>query len=228
MTKLLSILLFSICIFYACVGDDYIDDMVEPSLKITNALKSIAKDTSFQLEYSFTNNIGLNEDISIDWSSSEMDIASINSDGVLHGISNGITIISLDAQYQGENLQDTIHLSVSEETIEVPQEDNRKGSLSASSFYDLEGDFILEKVGNTLILNFDNNYNADTGLPGLYVYLTNNPNSVNGAFVIGPVETFSGSHSYEIDEDIDLFEYSHVLYFCKPFNVKVGDGSLSE
>ena len=228
MTKLLSFGILSFLLLSACIGDDYINDQVDPVLRISNPLKSIAKDTTIQLEYSFTNNIGLAENIEVEWNSSETEIAEISAEGELTAVAKGNTIISLDASFDGQSLQDTFHLTVSEETIVTQVEDNRVGSLVASSFYDLEGDFTLEKVDDKLILTFEDNYNADTGLPGLYVYLSNNPNSVNGAYNIGAVQVFSGEHSYEIDENIDLFEYSHVLYFCKPFNVKVGDGPLSE
>ena len=68
---------------------------------------------------------------------------------------------------------------------------------------------------------------ADDGLPGLYVYLSNNPNSVSGALEIGPVEVFEGAHDYTIS-GLDITTYAYVLYFCKPFNVKVGHGDIEE
>ena len=48
----------------------------------------------------------------------------------------------------------------------------------------------LEFSGNgdesdELILSFAENYKTDDVLPGLYVYLTNNPNTINGALEIG-------------------------------------------
>lgn len=219
----LLILLFT----YSCVGDDFIDDEVEPTLRITNTLKSIVQDTSLQLAYSFTNNIGLPEELETTWESTEDEIADVDAEGTLTSYTKGNTIISLSVTYQGEVLVDTFHLTVSEKTIENPSSDSRTGELEASSFYDLEGTFTLSKEDDNVTLRLDSDYKADTGLPGLYVYLSNNPNSINGAYMIGAVQTFTGEHSYDLG-DIDLFEYSHVLYFCKPFNVKVGDGSLSE
>ena len=64
-----------------------------------------------------------------------------------------------------------------------------------------------------------------TSLPGLYVYLTNNPSTVNNAYEIGRVETFNGAHSYRIS-GVGLNEYDYLLYWCKPFSVKVGDGEI--
>jgi len=83
----------------------------------------------------------------------------------------------------------------------------------------------LREEGGNLTLRFEDDYRASTALPGLYVYLTNNPNSTNSALEIGAVTTFSGAHTYTI-EDVDISEYQYILYFCKPFNVEVGEGLI--
>lgn len=211
----------------SCVGDDYIEDRVDPIIKISNPLQSIAQDTTIKLEYSFKNNIGIEEIIEVEWNSENEEIATVDLEGTLTSLVKGNTIISVRASFEGQPVADFFELEVSEETVveEVPT--SRTGSLMPSSFYDLEGSFSLEERNESLLLTLDANYNADTGLPGLYVYLSNNPNSINGAKEIGKVLEFSGEHTYEI-ENTDLFDFSHVLYFCKPFNVKVGDGALSE
>ena len=112
-----------------------------------------------------------------------------------------------------------------EETIEVEPTQAKSGQITTTSSYALSGDFSLTAENNDLVLAFDENYNASTALPGLYIYLTNNPSTISGALEIGKVQTFSGVHSYTIP-NVDINEYSHVLYFCKPFNVKVGDGEI--
>ncbi|MEM9549152.1 MAG: hypothetical protein AAGA77_24405, partial [Bacteroidota bacterium] len=63
-------------------------------------------------------------------------------------------------------------------------------------------------------------------LPGLYVYLTNNRNTTANALEIGAVEVFNGAHTYTV-EDVGINDYKFLLYFCKPFNVKVGDGEIN-
>lgn len=224
--KYLSLLIFSLIAIFSCVGDDFIDDRVDPVLRITNPLQSLVQDTSIQIQYTFKNNIGLEEDIQVEWTSEDLNIAEINENGFLTSKAKGTTTITAFTEFENKRIEDFFVLEVSEKTVIVETVDERTGSLNPSSFYELEGDFTLTQEEDKLLLTFNSNYSADTGLPGLYVYLTNNPNSVNGAKVIGKVENFSGSHSYEID-DSDLFDYSHVLYFCKPFNVKVGDGELS-
>lgn len=102
----------------------------------------------------------------------------------------------------------------------------RSGSISTTTFYQLKGDFTLSEIDGKLILDFADNYIAEDSLPGLYLYLTNDPNGVEDAFEIGPVEIFEGEHSYEI-EGVALDEYEYLLYYCKPFRVKVGEGKIN-
>jgi len=79
-----------------------------------------------------------------------------------------------------------------------------------------------------LVLNIAGNWLASSNLPGLFVYLTNNPNTLNGAFEISEVTVFEGAHSFDVPAGADLNTYNHLLYFCKPFGVKVGDGEIEE
>jgi len=83
----------------------------------------------------------------------------------------------------------------------------------------------LDEIDGGVALNIADNYKTTSALPGFYVYLTNNPNSINDAVEIGEVTIFEGAHSYEI-LGVGLTDYDYVLYFCKPFRVKVGDGKI--
>ena len=85
---------------------------------------------------------------------------------------------------------------------------------------------MLFRSDTGLILEFEDDFSTTSALPGLYVYLTNNINTINGALEIGPVTSFSGSQSYQISETDDLFKYGYVLFYCKPFVVPVGNGKL--
>ena len=76
-----------------------------------------------------------------------------------------------------------------------------------------------------VVIDIDDTYVADAGLPGLYIYLSNNPNSIANALEIGEVTVFEGEHNYEVP-NVELNEYNFLVYFCKPFNVKVGDGAI--
>ena len=91
----------------------------------------------------------------------------------------------------------------------------------------MEGEFELVDLGNGMLsLSLDEDYCASTALPGLYVYLSNNRNSIADAFEIGEVTTFTGQHDYTIN-NIGLMDFNFIVYFCKPFNIKVGDGEIN-
>lgn len=101
------------------------------------------------------------------------------------------------------------------------------GELQTSSSYRLEGDFTLTQDGADLLLEFADNYEADTDLPGLYVYLSNSTTTNANAVEIQAVQVFAGAHSYTIP-NININDYQYVLYFCKPFNQRVGHGLITE
>ena len=220
-TAFLSILmvLFSL----GCIKDDFIDDEVDPIVQITSTIDTLGINETFQFEAVYLNNVGFQENVPILWSSSAPDVISINSDGLAMGISEGNSVIT--AEYESSNgiLTDQLQVSVGAETVIMPTE--RSGTIRTTSSYTLTGDFTLSEDGSGIKLSFDNNYEASTALPGLYLYLSNNQNSIANALEVGEVETFSGSHIYNIS-NTGINDYNYLVYFCKPFNVKVGDGEI--
>ena len=82
----------------------------------------------------------------------------------------------------------------------------------------------FRKIAVLLVLSMT--LTACSSLPGLYLYLTNNPNTINGAQEVGEVTIFSGAHSYSIP-NTGINEYNYLLYWCKPFSVKVGEGKIN-
>ena len=72
----------------------------------------------------------------------------------------------------------------------------------------MEGDFVINAVDDNLVIEIADNYVASSALPGLYIYLTNNPNSINDALEIGEVTVFEGAHSYEV-ENVGLMDYDY-------------------
>ncbi|MFK7945967.1 MAG: DM13 domain-containing protein [Saprospiraceae bacterium] len=224
MNKLLVITLFALLSFTACIQDDIINDFVEPILSITSSVDSIEINTSFQFESKFLNNVGVEEAVDVTWISSDPSVISINNDGLAEALEKGTATITVEYIGEQNRLTDTRTVSVGETTT-IQQSQAKSGMIETTSSYALTGDFTLEQNGSDLILNFDANYNASTALPGLYVYLTNNRNTTANAYEIGAVQVFSGEHSYTIP-NADINDYNYVLYFCKPFNVKVGDGEI--
>jgi len=224
----------------ACIGTDIIDDEIPEAFRVLNPIERLEVGEQFQLEVLFLNNVGVEEELDVAFSSSDPAIASIDAMGEITAIEAGETTITAIPADRPELTRDFL-LQVQAEMIDTMTMDtmttdtmvndplkSRSGVIETTTFYVLEGDFTLTENGEGgLILEVFDNYRASSSLPGLYVYLTNNPLTVANALEISEVTVFNGAHSFEIP-DVGINDYSHLLYFCKPFNVKVGDGEILE
>lgn len=215
--------------FYNCIGEDIINDEIDPELRILNPIQSIAVSETHQYNARYFNNIGQEEEATVTWSVLNESIASVTSNGLLTGITEGQTIVNATVTSSNGTVTET-NTSVTITMDTVTQEPIVKtGVIATTSSYTLTGDFTIGEVENTdnLLLSVQSNYQASTNLPGLYLYLTNNPNSINGALSLGPVTVFNGAHTYAID-NVGINDYTYLLYWCEPFGVKVGIGTIND
>jgi len=219
-TPFLAFILIAIA-FTGCIKDDLVEDKIEPTLRLNSALETLAQGESHDFDAIYLNEVGTPEEVQIDWASSDVNVATVDPNGVVTALNFGTVEIS--ATHDELVASDSFEVT---ETTEM-EDLSRSGSIQTTSTYLLQGDFTLEDNGAGLTLSFASNYQASTSLPGLFIYLTNNPNTTMGAYEIGAVQTFNGSHSYSIPASVGINDYSHVLYFCAPFNVKVGDGAIN-
>ena len=211
-------------LFTSCIGDDIIEDRIEPELRIMNKVASIEVGTEYQFEAIYFNNVGQAESTSIEWTTSDVNIISITPQGLATAISAGNVVLS--ALVNIDSGQSEVSFSVEAGSTTTSNEvTSRSGKIISTSSYLLQGDFVLETTSTGVILSISENYVTTTSLPGLYIYLGNNPNTISGALEIGKVEIFSGAHNYEIN-NVSINDFSHIIYFCKPFNVKVGEGTI--
>ncbi|MEZ4773331.1 MAG: DM13 domain-containing protein [Bacteroidia bacterium] len=210
----------------ACIGDDIIFDFVGASVRISNPLDSLATGDTHTFEAVYFNEVGNEEPAVFSWSSRSPDILSITEDGIATGVMEGNAEVRVLA-YQGDDIvaADSFSVVVGGKTV-VSGGSSRTGTIKTTSSYLLQGSFVLSQQGQNLVLELGDDYEASTALPGLYVYLTNNPGTNVGALEIGAVKVFKGAHSYIIPEPAQLSSYKYVLYYCKPFSVKVGDGEI--
>ncbi len=220
-----TLILLSSILLFSCIGDDIVFDTVEPTLRINTTIDTLAINSSFQFEYQYLNNIGVEEEIAVQWESSDPSIVQINPEGIAEGLDVGAATISATATTENGVLIDRRDIVVGASTV-ISSSTERSGEIRTTTFYTLEGDFVLRQNGANAILDIAENYRASSSLPGLYVYLTNNPNTTANAIEISAVDIFAGAHSFDIP-NVDINDYEYVLYFCKPFNVKVGDGQIN-
>jgi hypothetical protein len=221
-------LIISIVFFIGCIGEDVIDDEVAPEVRILNFIQNLKVSETYQLNATFFNNVGREESVIINWSSSDESVATIDQNGILTGISEGQTSIKASVIYNNQTVENssTITIVMGDTNIDPI---TKSGQIATTSSYNLKGSFTLSEIenSNNLLLSLENDYEASTSLPGLYVYLTNNPNSIANALSLGPVTVFSGAHSYTI-LNTGINDYSYLLYWCEPFGVKVGGGSIND
>lgn len=208
-------------VLVGCIKDDFIADEVSAEIRIMNGIDTIAKDSTHQLTYTYFNNIGEVEEVVAQWSSEDNNIATVTNEGLFTGINFGSTTISVE--YNGIKTSKSIVV----DTISSQVTTQKSGRIVTTSSYVLEGDFTIDQITPTSVrINIASNYRASTALPGLFVYLSNNPNTTANALEIGPVTVFNGVHSYTVN-NVTINDYGHLLYFCKPFNVKVGSGAIN-
>ena len=206
-------------------SDEFTVNTIGEMMSINNPLNKLMVGETHQYTTTYTDNTGQNGNVSISWSSSNEAIASINQEGFLTATNIGkVTIKASYTNANGEEILDTNTFSIQGKAVNT-----KSGTIGSTSSYELTGTFMLSEIPgtNNLELKIENNYKASTSLPGLYLYLTNNPNTIANAKKIQKVAVFNGAHNYII-ENTSINEFSHLLYWCKPFSVKVGDGEIIE
>ena len=222
------ILLIIVFLMTGCIGQDIIEDFVEARLDILNPIQELEVGTTHQLMFRYLNNVGVEEMANVVWTSSSPMTISVSQDGLLSAIETGFAVIQVSLSTDNQVMAELV-VEAGEETIMV-MTDGKGGTIETTSSYVLEGDFtIADRESGGVVVDIDDNYRASSALPGLYVYLSNNPSTTTGAYEIGAVDVFSGAHQYTInDSDINVSTYQYLLYFCKPFNVKVGHGEIMD
>ena len=207
-----------------CIGDDIIDDRVPEKIRITIFVDTMAVDESYQFEAMYFNEVGEEEAAPFIWKSTNESIITIDNNGLATAHALGSSVITVETTLNnGDIISDQQTVEVTEEGDIEENPGARTGRISTTSSYLLEGDFRLEETEDGLVLTLEDNFKATSALPGLYVYLGNNETSIASAFEIGMVYQFEGKHTYEI-QGAGIYEYEILLFWCKPFNVKVGEG----
>jgi hypothetical protein len=214
-------------VVFSCIRDEFVDDFIMPQIEISNPIDSLKIDDSYQYEYRYLNNIGaIDSTIEVNWLSLSPMLLTITNDGLATAISEGMSQIVLSS-LTNPQYYDTVSVAINAiGTSEPPSATERSGIIVTTSSYLLSGDLVLTHQNDQFILKLAQNFMATSALPGLVVYLTNNPATNSGALEIAPITQFTGSQQFVIQGLNDINDYKYVLFYCKPFAVKVGDSEL--
>ncbi|MDB4180966.1 Ig-like domain-containing protein [Flavobacteriaceae bacterium] len=223
-------ILSAVCILslFSCVKTDIVNDRVDPKLFISNPLSSLENGKTHQFEVVYINYVGKEiESPNVRWTSSDESVLTITEDGLATGVDFGSAKVSVSLVTDEEILTITKDDDFNISTFTEYEPRGFEGTVVTTSSYALEGSYVLDIQDNGVLrLSLGDDYSASTSLPGLYIYLGNNPNSIADAYEIGPVTVFQGAHFYDLPETIGLYDNSYILYWCKPFGVKVGEGQI--
>lgn len=225
-----TLLAFLALFTWSCIGDDVLEDFVQPELRITNQIDSLTIDSSYRFSVLYFNNIGAQTTITPGWSSSDEAILTIDADGLATARAFGPVEVtaSFDDGTVLTTAMTSLHTAENPIIPVEPELQTRQGTIRTTSSYVLTGGFVVEeRAEGGILLKINEDYRASTALPDLFLYLSNNPASIADALVVADVEIFSGAHEYLLP-DVGIDDYRYLLYYCRPFNVKVGDGELRE
>ena len=124
----------------SCVKNDYIDNSVEPTLRIVNKIDSLKLNTSFQFNATYYNNVGKLETIVMDWVSSDTAVIKVSKTGLATAVKAGKSILTSSYQSGSKVVKDNFFVTVGQET--VVQENLKKGVVKTTSSYALSGDLL--------------------------------------------------------------------------------------
>lgn len=153
----------------------------------------------------------------ISWSSSNEDVATVDEDGLVTGITDGSVRISASAA----GVTGFVDLFIGDASSL-----SRTGMFEGLNGYRASGEVTLmvNDDGNLTMVLADN-FSAQDG-PGLYFYLSNSRNNVSGGIEIGAVRSVTGGDTYDVPEGVGLNNFNHVVLYCKPFGVGFGTAQL--
>jgi len=215
-------------LFFSCVETDYKNDRTDPKIFISNPLLELKKGgVEYPYEIDYFNYVGKQvENPKISWTSSDPAVLEITEDGLATGIDFGTATVKATLITSEETLTIISNDEVIVSTATLKESLEFVGEITSTTSYLLKGSYSLVALDDGGVkLSLGEDYEADTNLPGLYVYLGNNPKSIADAHEIGPVTVFQGAHFYDLPT-LDLYDYNYILYWCKPFGVKVGEGQI--
>jgi hypothetical protein len=102
----------------------------------------------------------------------------------------------------------------------------RKGVLSdGDPSHKSSGNVEIYQASSGKILQFKN-FQGSTQ-PDVRVYLSKAPTNVTESIEIGKVKATSGSFNYNLENSLDLNQYTYVVLWCKQYSVLFGKAPLS-
>ncbi|MFK7899266.1 MAG: Ig-like domain-containing protein [Cyclobacteriaceae bacterium] len=206
-------------ILFSCIEEDELDGVISKTLRIvTQNIDTLGVGDSETIRAIYSDE---NEDTSstgFTWSSSSPSIATVDSNGLVTGITKGETTIYVSF----ESLTDSISLPIRDSTV-FNNSLSSSGQFVNRSSYNLSGSFTLTQSGDNVVLTL-NNF-SDTA-PDTHLYFSNNATIVTeGNPEIENVP--NGNSSYTIN-NIGVFDFQYLVLVCEGFGkALLGNGEIN-
>ena len=157
---------------------------------------------------------------SITWQSSNTALLTVDASGL--ATANDVGTVQVSAIVDGVT-SNILTFSIN------PDQNNmsRSGNFVGVNGYRVTGDATIQSENGVVSLDFASNFSTSNG-PGLYVYLSNQPNSINGGFEVGALKNTSGAQTYSLPASVEVNDFNFVLIFCKPFRLPFGNAEFEE
>ena len=221
--------------FTSCIQEDIVEDTIPEEIRITSTVNILNEGDIIMLEAFYYNNVGIIENKTINWESSNSTIISIdNASANITALSEGVaTITAKTISDDGEELVDNLTITVvASDEVVTPVETIKIGTIVKTSSYVAAGDFEILETSTGIQINLASNYLADQSLPGFALFLTNNPNSLSNALQIDAYDDSDGVHyagafTYNVD-NVGINDYQYLVQWCRPFSILVGQAIITD
>ncbi len=174
---------------------------------------------TLQLEANALNILGGSiSDATISWESDNENVATVDANGFVTGISDGAVQITATS---GDAVGFFDLLIGSQESL------SRSGEFRGLNGYDASGTVTLSTNDNgSLQVALNEAFRTQNG-PGLYLYLSNSATRVAGGVELGALRSTRGADTYPVPGDVEITDFDHIVLYCKPFGVGFGTAELS-
>jgi hypothetical protein len=102
-----------------------------------------------------------------------------------------------------------------------------RGTFSGAEGHRAKGSFEITTTSGTTRVALGDDFSVQRG-PDVYVVLSPGPKvPKQGALNLGKLARFSGAQSYQIPAGTDLAAYTHVVIWCRKYDVAMGTAPLA-
>jgi hypothetical protein len=220
MTRIIGISsLVILLVIKGCIGTDILNiAVVDPVIRMVDFPLQLQIGDSYQLQYEYRNSLGNPAVTTVEWLSSDVQIAKVSATGLLMGLAAGEVIISVVTG----NVSDRVSVIVTQDET-IGTFNSRSGSLMGQAGYRISGAFLIDQQESKTLLTITN-AQIDNTAPGPVYYLGNSKSTVANALRLGVAR--SGSVNYELPDNVSVNTYDLLIVWCDPFNVLLGYGEF--